>query len=278
ASLGGKAGRLDFQKLLFLYCQQSSQPSYEFVPYKYGAFSFTSYADCRKLVDRGFLEGPDAHWKLTSAGESVVGANLDMELDAFLRGYRLRGDALVADTYRRFPYFATRSEIAARVLKGDASALSRIEAVAPSKVRGAVFTIGYEGKTLEGYLNQLLKAGATVLCDVRRNPLSRKYGFSKRALAGACENVGIRYEHLPELGIASAKRKGLQTRADYRQLFAEYERDTLPNQEDALTRIGAWVEADEAVALTCYELDSVDCHRRCVSDAMAQRGVAVTHL
>ncbi|MEM7604135.1 MAG: hypothetical protein AAF411_02160, partial [Myxococcota bacterium] len=136
ASLGGKAGRLDFQKLLFLYCQQSSQPSYEFVPYKYGAFSFTSYADCRKLVDRGFLEGPDAHWKLTSAGESVVGANLDMELDAFLRGYRLRGDALVADTYRRFPYFATRSEIAARVLKGDASALSRIEAVAPSKVRG----------------------------------------------------------------------------------------------------------------------------------------------
>lgn len=56
-SLGGRAGNLDFQKLLFLYCQEvSASPVYEFVPYKFGAFSFTSYADRRKLVEQGFLE------------------------------------------------------------------------------------------------------------------------------------------------------------------------------------------------------------------------------
>jgi hypothetical protein len=52
-ALGGKAARLDFQKLLFLYCQEGrATGAYEFVPYRFGAFSFTSYADRRKLVAR----------------------------------------------------------------------------------------------------------------------------------------------------------------------------------------------------------------------------------
>jgi hypothetical protein len=32
---GGEVGNLDFQKLLFLYCQESEEsPTYEFVPYR----------------------------------------------------------------------------------------------------------------------------------------------------------------------------------------------------------------------------------------------------
>ncbi|WP_348602891.1 DUF488 family protein [Bartonella tribocorum] len=42
------------------------------------------------------------------------------------------------------------------------------------------FTIGYEGKSLENYLNCLLENNIKILCDVRKNPISRKYGFSKR--------------------------------------------------------------------------------------------------
>ena len=49
------------------------------------------------------------------------------------------------------------------------------------------------GKCLETYLNQLLRAGVTLLCDVRRNPLSRKYGFSKSTLSHAC---AVSYTHL----------------------------------------------------------------------------------
>ena len=98
-------------------------------------------------------------------------------------------------------------------------------------------TIGYEGRSLEVYLNLLLKNSVTLLCDVRRNPLSRKYGFSKRTLSNACESVGIRYEHLPELGIASEKRRELDTQAHYDALFAEYERKSLPQQRAALDKI-----------------------------------------
>jgi hypothetical protein len=42
-ALGGSAANTDFQKLLFVYTQTEQSPTYEFVPYKFGAFSFTSF-------------------------------------------------------------------------------------------------------------------------------------------------------------------------------------------------------------------------------------------
>jgi hypothetical protein len=282
-AFGGTAGNLDFQKLLFLYCQEpaSSNP-YEFVPYKFGAFSFTSYADRRKLIERGLLANDEQQWQLTDAGRKAIGSTQDLLLSAFVRRVgSVRGDALVAETYRRFPYYATRSEIASRVLRGDVVALERIEAARPTAKPAAISTIGYEGRTLERYLNDLLRAGITLLCDVRRNPISRKYGFSKNTLAKGCEGVGIRYEHMPELGIASDQRQSLETQADYDALFAKYERTSLPKQDEALTAIAAWTRAGERVALTCYELLPQQCHRHCVAEALENKfgkGFQTKHL
>lgn len=282
-AVGGRAGRLDFQKLLFLYCQgPEAAGAFEFVPYKYGAFSFTSYADRRKLIERGFLADDEQHWELTEEGRRLLGGAQDLLLAGFARRHRaLRGDALVAETYRRFPYYAIRSEIAQRVLRGDDTALQRIEAARPAVTKSAISTIGYEGRTLERYLNELLRAGVTVLCDVRRNPISRKYGFSKSTLANGCVGVGLRYEHLPELGIASEQRRGLETQADYDALFAEYERDSLPQQQDALAKIQGWIRSGDHVALTCYEQMPQQCHRHCVSEALehsSNNGLAARHL
>jgi len=285
-ALGGRVGGLDFQKLLFLYCEEDAPPPapYEFVPYKFGAFSFTSYSDRRKLIERGLLANTEHDWQLTPDGEAAL-VTLRVAkppLTAFARKHDgLRGDALVADTYRRYPYYATRSEIAARVLHGDAAALRRIEASRPAKASAKLSTIGYEGRSLERYLNKLLGAGVTLLCDVRRNPLSRKYGFSKGTLSKGCEGVGLRYEHLPELGIASDERRGLETQADYDALFARYERESLPRQTAALVRIEAWLGAGERVALTCYEELPHQCHRHCVAEALVRRlgaGVEALHL
>ena len=192
-AFGGRAGNLDFQKLLFLYCQEPGvTPPYEFVPYKFGAFSFTSYADRRKLIERGFLSDDELHWELTGAGRKALGRADNGRLTSFTRGLRgTRGDALVAETYRRFPYYATRSEIAGRVLRGERAALAQIEAARPTVKAAAISTIGYEGRTLESYLNELLRSGVTLLCDVRRNPISRKYGFSKGTLGTGCEGLAF---------------------------------------------------------------------------------------
>jgi hypothetical protein len=70
-ALGGRVSNLDFQKLLFLYCQEDAVAPYEFVPYKFGAFSFTSYADRRKLLERGLLVDEEQVWALTAADRSV---------------------------------------------------------------------------------------------------------------------------------------------------------------------------------------------------------------
>jgi hypothetical protein len=50
-AIGEPVGPTGFQKLLFLY----TPPSYDFVPYKFGAFSFASCADKRKLIAEGLL-------------------------------------------------------------------------------------------------------------------------------------------------------------------------------------------------------------------------------
>ena len=60
----GRLPRRDFQKYLFLFTQEfEKQPSFEFVPYKYGCFSFQSYADKRRLVEIGALVGNE-DWRL----------------------------------------------------------------------------------------------------------------------------------------------------------------------------------------------------------------------
>ncbi len=281
-ALGGRAGNLDFQKLLFLFCQRPpGEGAYEFIPYKFGAFSFTSYADRRKLIERGLIADDQDQWVLTDAGKRIVGPTANGSLAMFASETRLRGDALVAETYRRFPYFATRSEIAQRVPRGDDAALKRIEVARPPTGTRGLATIGYEGRTLESYLNELFKSGVTVLCDVRRNPISRKYGFSKKTLAKGCEGIGIRYEHLPELGIASDQRQSLKTQADYDALFVEYEKKNLPLQGKALDTIQTWIRSGERVALTCYERLPQQCHRHCVAETLERalgKGFNASHL
>lgn len=279
---GGELSHLDFQKLLFLYCQEAGDaPDYEFIPFRFGGFSLTSHADMRRLIERGLTLSPDEEtWRLTPQGriEAAASTALRRRMDGFAKRHaHLRGDALVAHTYRRFPFFATRSEIAERVLAGDDAALAAIAVKRPAPAKPGLRTIGYEGKTLEGYINRLLKDGVTLLCDVRRNPLSRKFGFSKATLSRTCAGVGIRYEHLPELGIASDERRELHTQADYDALFSAYERDSLPKQTESLDAIRAWIDADECVALTCYEALPQQCHRHCVSDILERKFGATYH-
>lgn len=283
-AIGEPIGHTDFQKLLFLYTREcEDSPSYDFVPYKFGAFSFTSYSDKRKLIVDGFLAEDDQNWVLTDAGRLAIKGRVKgpLLLDAFCRQYsKMRGNALIMEQYRKYPYFASRSEILDK-LPLEPKTRSRIDEAKPVPKPAGIVTIGYEGRSLESYLNVLLKDGVTTLCDVRRNPLSRKYGFSKGTLSKACDGVGLLYRHLPELGIASDERRNLETQADYDALFAHYEQNYLPKQEAALSQISEWTILGERVALTCYEVQAEKCHRHCISDAVQRMNdgkVSVEHL
>ena len=267
-AFGGRLSGVDFQKYLFLYTQEYERtPSFEFVPYRFGCFSFQSYADKRRLIEIDVLHDTD-EWRLKGvAAQSTIDLGDDL-YERFRKKYaHMTGDRLVQEVYRRYPYYAIHSEIAARLMTTAESAA--IEAARPSASRACLFTIGYEGSSFEGYLNRLLKHNVKTLVDVRRNPLSRKYGFSKKTLSETAGKLGIDYIHIPELGIDSEQRQDLNTPADYARLFDRYERNELKQNADALERLRQIAATRKRVAITCFEADVCMCHRGRVAKALS---------
>jgi len=128
-----------------------------------------------------------------------------------------------------------------------------------------LFTIGYEGISVERYLNTLIKNDIQVLCDVRSNPLSRKFGFSKNNLQKYLKNIGIDYVHIPELGIKSEKRNNLSSDKDYENLFIEY-KTSLSEHTNNLDSLYQLLVSKRRIALTCFEHEPAHCHRHVIRD------------
>lgn len=267
SAFGGHLPRTDFQKYLFLFTREFQQePSFEFVPYRFGSFSFQSYADKRRLVEIGALADTD-DWRLQE-GFSTEGLFDGAAFDrCYVKYSHLKGTKLLQDVYRRYPYYAINSERAAKIM--SAQEISAITAARPAAASVCFFTIGYEGSSLEGYLNRLIQNSIKTLVDVRRNPLSRKYGFSKKTLSDTVKKLGIGYVHIPELGIASEKRQELNTQADYDRLFNSYERQELKQNGKALQDLYDIFLKDKRIAITCFEADVCMCHRGRVAKAMS---------
>ena len=80
-------------------------------------------------------------------------------------------------------------------------------------------------------------------------------------LAKACEGAGIRYEHIPNLGIISEKRKDLKNQSDYDALFDDYEITTLMYARNELNHLFTLLQNDKRIALTCFEHNPLQCHR-----------------
>jgi uncharacterized protein (DUF488 family) len=126
-----------------------------------------------------------------------------------------------------------------------------------------LYTIGYQGRSLEEFLAVLRREGIGCVVDVRRNALSRKPGFSKTALREALAGAGIDYLHLRRLGIESAQRKGLKTDEDYARLFRQYKKTVLPITDKEINIVYDII-VKERTALLCYEYDHNYCHRAVV--------------
>ena len=268
--LGGSINAIEFQKLLFLFNRELDEPRFYFVPYKYGCFSFQSYADKRVLIRTGILEDNEKKWKIKDRSQDYIGMCNDNDKIALEKTHsqfrNLRNNDLIRYLYLKYPYFAINSLILADCL--TITEQKKIDKVRPADKEICLFTIGYEGVTFDEYLNKLIKNNVRVLCDVRKNALSMKYGFSKNQLKNAAEKLDIKYIHIPELGIESNKRQALETQKDYDKLFKEYERTTLNKAKPQLTYLYKLIQKEKRVALTCFERESAKCHRTRVAFAL----------
>lgn len=267
--LGGEIEKLRLQKLLFLYAMQKQQPEYDFVPYKFGCYSFSAHADLVTMVKKGILsETEKSYAKVDVRNYFNLLKPSDKELlKQVLSNYgNMNQNTLIKHTYINYPFYAINSTIVDKIL--EPKYLERVKKAKPFNDTIVLFTIGYEGISLEKYLQKLLFNDVKLLVDVRRNPLSMKYGFSKKALKKYCNSLGIEYVHLPDVGIQSDKRKNLTTQNDYNKLFEEYERTTLKETLHSQLKILNMLKQNKRIALTCFEAEPCQCHRTRLAQAL----------
>jgi uncharacterized protein (DUF488 family) len=140
-----------------------------------------------------------------------------------------------------------------------------------------IFTIGYEGLDINAFLSLLAKHGIATVVDVRELPLSRKPGFSKKALANALNLSGLKYVHMVALGCPKLVRDRYREDGNWKR-YTEGFMAYLKTQGDAIATLSS-LGASANCALLCYEADANFCHRLMVADAVKQNcGAVVTHI
>lgn len=140
-----------------------------------------------------------------------------------------------------------------------------------------IFTIGYEGLDVLSFVALLLENNVQKVVDIRELPLSRKPGFSKRALAQTLADSGLDYEHMVKLGCPKPVRDQYKTDGSWRQYTKGFLRH-LHNQAPAIEELAA-VASRSSCALLCFEADYRFCHRSFVADAVSDvSGAKVRHL
>lgn len=267
---GGRLSAIQMQKLLFLFTRMQTEKSFFFVPYYYGCFSFQANQDMTTLGTYGLVKIEDNDYILADTTSHYLGQlNLfdqQFVLDTYSRYAQMSQDELIIYTYIHYPFYAINSTIAESVLNTED--YRKVMAQKRHIESKQLLTIGYEGVSLEQYINKLILYDVHVLCDVRKNAYSQKYGFSKSQLEKACRGVHIKYVHVPDLGIESDKRHTLLSQKDYDRLFEEYEQTTLKKNTASLLYVRNLICSDSRVALTCFEKDPKQCHRTRVANAL----------
>lgn len=261
--------KISLQKLLFLFTQRQLKSEYDFVPYKYGCYSFSANADLSTMVRKGILSETVSHFT-SSDTKDYFKTLKEGDKKLMLEIKSLYGskspNALMKHTYLNYPYWAINSVKAKDILSEEE--YLKVRQSIPDSDRTVLFTIGYEGISLEEYLNRLLKNNVKVLVDVRNNPLSMKYGFSKIKLQRYCNSLGIEYFHFPEVGIQSEQRQELNTQADYDKLFSDYRKNNLTKTTASQEKILNLLNEKKRIALTCFEANICQCHRKHLAEAI----------
>jgi uncharacterized protein (DUF488 family) len=267
---GYSLNKTDFIKYLFLLeNEENINRNYFFLPYKYGPFSFHAYADLHRLDGLSFIRFNKKIDLINKKIDylSLLKDNDIIAIDNIYRKYsKLKGKKLIENIYKRYPYFTLKSEIACGK---DNIKLEKSP---------CFFTIGYEGKTIDEYLNQIIKENIYLIIDVRKNPVSMKYGFSKKFLFKTLPESNIQYIHMPELGIETEKRKNLNSIEDYKKLFIEYEKE-ISNRPVLIEKIIKLYQNKKRIGLTCFEKEYIHCHRSIISKKIEYNyGIKVSHI
>lgn len=126
-----------------------------------------------------------------------------------------------------------------------------------------IYTIGYQGKSIDELIKILRKYNINHLVDVRSLPRSRLNDFNKEELKESLFYKSIYYKHKPELG-------GLID-IDYKEKMKTKEWKIAYNELEELAEEGKTV-------IMCMEKDPMKCHRRFIAEKLEEDGFEVIHI
>lgn len=266
AAFGGKLSRKYMQKLVFLFCERNDSSLFTFIPFRYGCFSEELATLQESFIQDGYLKKNEL-WELSDKGrKQTVDIDLfDSEaIEKLTRRFgTLTESEIIKYVYQTHPYYAINSVILDKILSPEEQKpILLLKRKLKNEIDNKkIVSIGYEGYTIDDYIKMLLDNRVKVLCDVRKNPISRKKGFSKSALSFALEKLHITYYHFPELGIPSNMRQKLVSQEDYDNLFCFYEKNILSKNFSYIEEISSFLDKFGTVALLCFEKNPNQCHR-----------------
>lgn len=263
----GRFSRFMVEKNLFLLKKEEniekSIKFYNFFPYRFGPFSNMSYMDLNNLRSKGYLEGDERHPKLSGKAKETI-KRLELGIKNKVKHTIERFDSdndIKRHVYKKYPEYTVKSETP--TIKND-------------KKEPKIFTIGYEGKDIDLFLDLLIKNDVKVLVDVRRNPFSMNFSFTKSKLKDYLVKIGIEYMNIPELGIEGSQRKNIDSKDGYKRLFEEYSAQ-LVHKEKEINRI-ILLGNKKRIALMCFEENKDMCHRGIIAKYLNSKGIKVEHI
>ncbi len=270
ARIGRPVMRTTLVKLVFLLRHETAlrhaRNFYDFVPYRYGPFSFTLFRDLELLTQAGHISFGDTVSRTPETADSghpgveTLSNSITSAVAHIASRYGdMAQSALIETVYHRHAWYALNSELSQRDL---------VSPQRPDDAVLAVYTAGYEGRSIEAFIDDLLSRGIGVVIDVRANPVSRKYGFSKSRLARICARLGLTYHHLPALGIPSSERAKARSHVSREHLLRRYARSILPLRSADVKELGTLMTCKPSV-LMCVEARPQDCHRGKLAQAVA---------
>jgi uncharacterized protein (DUF488 family) len=259
----GTCSKLKLAKIFFLMEREGKLGAnfkfYSFVPYKFGPYSFELFHDIELFEKNG---------NFTTDGKNITylegNAAISSELSGVIKYYlkkniKLNDKNLMNYVYNNYPDYTIFSEIQRKKKY--------------CRDRTGVYTIGYEGLSIDEFLLKLIREQIEVLVDVRHNPWSMKFGFTKNTLRSFCSKLGIEYQNVRELGIPGSFRKNLKTKQDYEALFSQY-KTVIIKKKSELEMLKS-IALEKRIALVCFEKDPDYCHRTIIASELDKMGAEV---
>lgn len=255
-----KSSKFMLEKNMFLLKKEESIDDdlkfYSFFPYKYGPFSNLSYIDLNNLRDKGYLGDDERNLKITDKAKKPINTLKSKTRYKIIRmAERFESDKELKDyVYTNFPEYT---------IKSNNPQVHELDYFP------GLFTIGYEGRDIDAFLDILIQNNIDTLVDVRRNPFSMVLTYTKKKLVEFLHKVDINYLHIPELGIDGSQRQNLETKQDYEKLFEEY-RATIGDKQGELSQLRE-LSMKDRIAIMCFEHSPDMCHRGEIAKEMEKQ-------